>query len=56
MYIGGDPGETGYTIDGKIDEFRISNIVRTDDWIITTYNTESFPSTFLSFGPEEIGP
>ena len=56
MYIGGDPGETAYTIDGKIDEFRISNIVRSDGWILTGYNNQNDPSSFFSVGPEETSP
>ncbi|MCK5112975.1 MAG: DUF2341 domain-containing protein, partial [Thermoplasmatales archaeon] len=54
--IGGFQGYSECTVDGMIDEFRISDIVRTDNWITTTYNTESSPSTFMSFGPEETGP
>jgi hypothetical protein len=36
--------------DGSIDEFRISNIARSADWITTEYNNQSSPSAFESFG------
>lgn len=39
-------------INGKMDEFRISNAVRNDAWITTSYNTINDPSSFLSFGSE----
>ena len=38
---------------GDIDEFRISNTVRSADWAIATYSTQNNPSTYLSFGAEE---
>ncbi|MEO9532839.1 MAG: DUF2341 domain-containing protein [Crocinitomicaceae bacterium] len=43
---------TAEDFDGKQDEIRISNNVRSDDWILTDYNTVSDPSTFYSKGPE----
>jgi hypothetical protein len=42
--------------DAVIDEVRWSKTVRSDDWIITSYNTMSNPSSFFSVGPEESGP
>ena len=33
---------------GILDEVKISNIVRSDDWMLTEYNNESSPSTFYS--------
>ena len=38
---------------GKIDEVRISNKVRSANWISTTHNTTDSPSTFMIFGAEE---
>jgi hypothetical protein len=38
---------------GYIDEIRVSDIVRSDAWISTSYNTMNDPSSFLDFGPEE---
>ncbi len=39
--------------DGIFDEIRWSKVVRSDDWIITSYNSMNDPSSFLSFGDEE---
>jgi hypothetical protein len=41
---------------GKIDEIRISNNARSQDWIETSFNTMIDPLSFLSFEPEETGP
>jgi hypothetical protein len=41
---------------GTIDEVRISNIVRTNDWIITEYNNQKDPTTFYTIVGEEINP
>ena len=38
---------------GLIDEVRISNTVRTADWIKTEYNNQNAPSTFLTINAEE---
>ncbi len=37
---------------GLMDEVRISNVVRSADWIATEYNNQSSPSTFYSVSPE----
>lgn len=37
---------------GIIDEARISTIARSSDWISTTHNNQSSPSTFYSVGSE----
>ena len=36
-----------------IDEVRISNTVRTADWIATEYNNQNSPSTFYSLGSQQ---
>lgn len=38
---------------GAIDEIRISNIARSDDWVSTEYNAINSPSAFMTFGVEE---
>jgi hypothetical protein len=48
------PGEYGFK--GCVDEVRISGIVRSEEWIETTYNTINDPSNFYSVGPEESPP
>ncbi len=35
---------------GKLDEVRISNVVRSDDWIKATYDTIKNNSTFTTYG------
>ena len=54
--LGGDiDGTTRVTNElvGEIDEFRISNTVRSADWAAATYATQNNPSAYLSFGAEE---
>ncbi len=53
LYIGGYPIETTYGPpyeNGKIDEFRIANVVRSASWILAEYNNQSSPSTFAAAG------
>jgi hypothetical protein len=38
---------------GIIDEVRISDTVRSADWISTEYNNQNSPDTFYSVGPEQ---
>ena len=42
------------SINGSNDEFRISNIARSADWIATEYNNQSAPSVFYQLNPENI--
>jgi len=42
--------------DGIFDEVRWSKILRSKEWIETTYNTINDSSNFLSIGPEESSP
>jgi hypothetical protein len=35
---------------GNIDEVRLSNVVRSADWILASYNSTATPSTFYSLG------
>ena len=39
--------------DGYMDEFRISDVERSSDWIQTEFNTMSDPSSFFFCGDEE---
>lgn len=43
-----DIADAGFT--GTLDEVRVSNSVRSADWIATQYNNESSPSTFCNVG------
>ena len=42
---------SGY-YDGAIDEFRLSNMVRSEYWIATEYNNQKEPGSFYSVGAE----
>ncbi len=51
MFLGGRP--TGsIELDSSKDEFRISNIARSANWITTEYNNQNAPSTFAALGTE----
>jgi len=54
-FLIGDEYYAGRTFDGIMDEFRISDVERSDDWIETCYNNQNSPSTFYSVGSEEGG-
>ncbi|MBE3136909.1 MAG: DUF2341 domain-containing protein [Thermoplasmata archaeon] len=41
---------------GFIDEIRISKVARSDGWLLTSYNTQNSPSTFMSFSAEMDNP
>lgn len=54
--------EIGYTTggfstywNGKEDQFRISNVARSANWITTEYNNVNSPSTFSTIGGESSG-
>jgi hypothetical protein len=40
--------------DGKMDEVRISNIQRSADWAVASYNNQGDPSTYLLLGAQEM--
>jgi hypothetical protein len=52
LYIGGRTGSTD-SIDGLLDEVRISNVARDACWIRTEYNNQNNPGTFVSLGAEQ---
>jgi hypothetical protein len=39
-------------LNGRIDEFRISHVPRSDPWIATTWNNMSDPAAFAAAGAE----
>lgn len=53
LYIGGTDLKADRTINGRLDEVRISNIDRSSTWITTSYKMMKYPSIFISFGLEE---
>jgi len=52
LYIG-NRAALDRDFDGKIDEFRISNVIRSSDWIETEYNNQNDPGSFYAVGTEE---
>jgi hypothetical protein len=53
--IGSNYAGSGAFHAGNVDEFRMSTIVRSDEWINMTYQFMANPSTMVSFGSEEKG-
>ncbi|MHA3962070.1 MAG: LamG-like jellyroll fold domain-containing protein [Candidatus Thorarchaeota archaeon SMTZ1-45] len=49
---GGNDVITNSQFLGKFDEIRVSNIVRSSEWILTEYNNQYNPSSFYSVGSE----
>jgi hypothetical protein len=51
VIIGGEENGAGTAVDqlfgGMIDEVRISNVARKDNWIATEYNNQNSPGTFF---------
>ncbi|MGA1839548.1 MAG: PilC/PilY family type IV pilus protein [bacterium] len=54
LYLGGM--EEFDSIDGLLDEVRISNVERSTDWIMTEYNNQNSPSTFYSLSSSSPDP
>ena len=55
LYLGGRTGLTD-SIDGILDEVRISNISRSAFWIETEYNNQNSPLTFYTVGTKASPP
>jgi len=47
------PNSTDGFFSGLIDEVRVSNTNRSGDWILTEYNNQSAPSSFMTIGPNQ---
>lgn len=39
--------------DGRLDEIRVSNIIRSNSWIKATFHTQNQTTSFLTFGSEQ---
>jgi hypothetical protein len=52
LTIGYDGGSDYWP--GDIDEFRISNVARSQDWIVTEYNNQLNPGSFYTVGSAAI--
>lgn len=51
--LGAAAGTVGDYFNGRMDEVRISNVLRTADWIRTEYNNQLNPAAFYTLGTEE---
>jgi Concanavalin A-like lectin/glucanases superfamily/Domain of unknown function (DUF2341) len=51
-YYGGNAARNNRWFDGRMDEIRVSNIMRSDAWISTEHNNQSDPDNFYTLGPE----
>ena len=45
-----------HRFEGKLDEVRLSNVTRSQDWITTGFNSQNSPSTFYTVGEEIDSP
>ena len=52
LFLGRDSRSATAFSNGLLDEFRVSNIARSADWIKTEYNNQSSPSTFYTMGSQ----
>ncbi|GBE06373.1 MAG TPA: DUF2341 domain-containing protein [Nitrospirae bacterium] len=57
LFIGCSSGDLTCTgreyFTGNIDEFRTSDIVRSGDWLLTSFNNQNNPANYLTFGTQE---
>ena len=53
LTIGKEPFLSDYYFDGRFDELRISDKVRSNGWMRTEYNNQFSPSTFYSIDTED---
>jgi len=49
----GDRSTGGRTFSGRLDEIRLSNVARSDAYVLTSYNNQNNANTFYSVGVEE---
>ncbi len=55
-YYGGNADRNDRWFDGRMDEIRVSNIMRSDAWISTEHNNQFDPDTFYTLGPQTLFP
>jgi hypothetical protein len=56
VYMGQNAQSANRFLNGTLDEARIQNVARSDDWIATNDNNESTPGSFYSAGTESAMP
>ena len=42
-----------YHLDGSIDDIRISNTHRSEEWISTSFSNQNSPTEFINVGEED---
>jgi len=53
-YLGARNCCAGLYYNGALDEVRLSNVVRSADWVSTEYKNQQSPSTFYGVGNEVV--
>jgi gliding motility-associated-like protein len=51
MTFGREPFSSSYFLSGRLDEMRLSNVVRSASWLRTEYNNQLSPAGFAAVGP-----
>ena len=51
-FFGRSQYSTDHYIDAKFDEFRLSNISRSSDWVLTEFNNQNTPASFYNVSAE----
>jgi len=52
LHIGSQPSNTDRNWKGRLDEIRISDVERSDEWLETAYNNMAAPSSFVTVSAE----
>ena len=56
LVIGGNIYGQSYELDGQLDEIRVSNVTRSDAWLVAEYRNQDAPATYVVEGtPTSIG-
>ncbi len=55
-YFGGNADRNDRWLDGKMDEIRVSNIMRSDAWISTEHSNQSAPGSFYTLAAQVPAP
>ena len=56
LIVGCDRKDSNPSIDGVVDEVRLSSSARPAAWIAAQYSNQSAPESFYSLGPQEQAP
>lgn len=52
LYIGNRGENPNRVWQGTLDELRLSNSIRSADWVLASYNNQNSPSSFYTIGPQ----